>query len=208
MVTTIHPGVYDITTLRDEHGQRYRTFLFDDDVSVLVDTCHAESVETLSGELDSLGIRPDRLLITHGHGDHTGGIDGLVDRYDIDLIAPEGMDLGTEVSPDRRVSDGDRIGSFTAVHVPGHTPHHFAYVHTDRSLAVLGDAVFGSDYRGLPAGYFVLPPGLYSEDLDRADAALERLLEYEFETALLYHGSSVRSRAADKLARFVNFPGR
>lgn len=72
----------------------------------------------------------------------------------------------------------------------------------------MGDAVFGSDLRGLPAGYFVLPPGVYTADLGRADAELETLLEYEFETALVYHGSSVLEGAREKLDRFVDFPGR
>lgn len=68
------------------------------------------------------------------------------------------------------------------------TLHHYTFVHEDRDIAVLGDAVFGSDLRGLPAGHFILPPGIYSEDLNQADEALETLLSFEFEIALLYPG--------------------
>lgn len=72
----------------------------------------------------------------------------------------------------------------------------------------MGDAVFGSDLRGLPAGYYVLPPAVYSEDLNLADESLGKLLDFEFDVALLYHGSSVWEDAREKLDRFVNFPGR
>jgi hydroxyacylglutathione hydrolase len=153
-------------------------------------------------------FEPERLLVTHGDGDHVAGADAIVDRYDVEFFAPEQEELGSDVAPDVRFGDGEQIGAFTAVHVPGHTPHHHAFVHIERSIAVLGDAAFGADLRGLPVGYFVLPPAVYSEDLNQADEALKNLLPYEFETALLYHGSSVLEDAHEKLAAFVNFPGR
>lgn len=208
MATEVRPGLYDITTRRDDNGRRYRVYLFDGEVPTLVDAGHADTTETLFRELDELGVDPERLLVTHGDGDHVGGVDAIVDRYGVELFVPEGMDLGSDAAPDVRFGDGERIGPFRAVHVPGHTPHHFAFVHEDSDVAVLGDAVFGSDLRGLPAGHFVLPPGVYSEDLTRADEALATLLAYEFDVALLYHGSSVTKDAREKLERFVDFPGK
>lgn len=208
MATEIQPGVYDITTRRDGNGRRYRVFLFDEEEPTLVDTGHAETTDTLVSELGDLGIEPERLLITHADGDHVGGVDAIADRYGVELFAPEGADVGSDVTPDVRFGDGERIGPFTAVHVPGHTSHHHAFVHEDRNVAVLGDAVFGSDLRGLPAGHFALPPAVYSADLNQADEALENLLPYEFEIALLYHGASVTEDAQVKLERFVNFPGK
>lgn len=208
MATEIRPDVYDVTTRQDDSGRRYRVFLFDAATPVLVDTGHAGTVETLFGELEDLGVAPERLLITHADPDHVGGVDAIVDRYGVELLAPAGAELGSDAIPDRRFEDGAEVGPFTAVHIPGHTPHHHAFVHRDRPIAVMGDAVFGSDLRGLPAGYFVLPPGVYTADLDRAEASLEDLLGYEFETALVYHGSSVTADAHAKLETFVNFPGK
>jgi glyoxylase-like metal-dependent hydrolase (beta-lactamase superfamily II) len=207
MPTEIKPGVYDITT-RHRDGRRYRVYLFDDDVPTLVDTGHADTTDTLFEKLETLGIEPERLLITHGDGDHIDGAEAIVERYGVETYVPEGEAFDSAVEPDVRYSDGDRIGNFTAVSVPGHTPHHHALVHEDARIAVLGDAVFGSDLRGLPSGYFVLPPAVYSEDLIRADEALETLLEYDFEIALLYHGSSVMENAHEKLEKFVRFPGK
>ena len=44
-------------------------------------------------------------------------------------------------------------------------------------MAVLADALSGADQRDLPAGYFHLLQGIYSDDLNQAEASLERLLE-------------------------------
>lgn len=207
MPTEITTGVFDITTRRRD-GRRYRVYLFDDEVPTLVDTGHADTVDTLIDKLDTLDREPQRLIITHGDADHIGGAEALVEKYGLETYVPEGEPFGGALEPDVRYHDGDQIGGFTAVHVPGHTPHHHALVHGDTAIGVLGDAVFGSDLRGLPAGYFILPPAVYSDDLNEADESLTALLEYEFDVALLYHGSSVMEDASDKLERFVNFPGR
>lgn len=207
MESEIQPGVYDLTTRREDDGRRYRVYLFDEEVPTLVDAGHRGTGDVVEDRLSRLGIEPRRLLVTHDHGDHVGGLDELAERFDLEVCSPVGADLGDRTA-EVRVEDGDRIGPFVAVHTPGHTPHHLAYVHEERSVAVLGDAVFGSDHRGLPGGYFVLPPGVYSDDLVQADESLERLLDYEFDTALLYHGSSVLDDAVEKLAAFVEFPGK
>ena len=60
-----------------------------------------------------------------------------------------------------------------------------------RGVAVLADVLSGADQRGLPDGNFHLPPGIYSDDLNEAEASLERLLQYEFASGLVIHGSSV-----------------
>lgn len=208
MITEIEPDVYDVTVRSDESGGRYRVFLFDDDVPTLVDAGFADTTARLVDAVDTLDVEPERLIVTHGDADHTGGFNALVDTYGLETFAPANEAFDSEHDPDHRYSDGDVVGGFTAVHVPGHTPFHHALVHTDRRIAVLGDAVFGSDVRGHPPGNFVLPPDVYTADLNRADRSLETLLEYEFDTALLFHGSSVTADPYEKLARFVTLDGR
>lgn len=206
MPTEVAPDVHDLT-LAELNGGRYRAFLFDGDTPTLVDAGLPETAETLVAELDSVGVTPERLVVTHGDPDHIGGMAELASRYDIETWVPA-QTVVDDAEPDHRYGDGDSVGDFTAVHVPGHRADHHALVDESRGVAVLGDAVFGADSRGLPAGYFVLPPGYFSEDLNEADANLERLVDYDFAVGLVYHGSSVTTDASEKLRRFVDFAGK
>jgi hydroxyacylglutathione hydrolase len=206
MVTEIVPDVYDIT-LQEGNG-RYRAFLVDHDVPTLVDCGLADTIEALAAGIDEVGVTPERLVITHSDVDHIGGFDGVVERYGPETFVPEQTEMDAEHDPDHRYGDGGEIGDFEAVHVPGHIDDNHVLVDEEHDFAVMGDAVFGSDCRGLPAGYFVLPTAFYSTDLGAADENLERLLQYEFDVGLLYHGSSVTEDAAAKLDAFVNFANR
>lgn len=207
MVTEIFPQVFDITC-REIPGRRYRAFLVDDPIPTLFDTGFAETMDRLFAGIDEIGVEPERLVITHGHADHTEGFDQVVERYGVETWVPEDTHLASTHSPDHRFGDGARIGPFEAVHVPGHAPGNSAFIDEARSLAILGDIVFESSLRGLPAGYPVLPPAIYSDDLNAAEENLERVLPYEFETGLVYHGKSRIENARTKLERFVDFPGK
>lgn len=200
--------VFDLTLRETGDGKRYRAYLIEDDVPTLFDVGLPDTADALFEELAAVGREPERVVITHGDGDHVGGLDAVVDRYAPEVYVPAETDLAAGTEPDERFGDGDAVGGFTAVHVPGHGPDTYAFVDEDRSLAVLGDAVSGADQRGLPAGYFHLPPAVYSDDLNRAEGSLERLLAYEFDAGLVYHGAPVLEDASRKLDAYVNFPGK
>jgi glyoxylase-like metal-dependent hydrolase (beta-lactamase superfamily II) len=207
-ITELVDGVYDITCYETSDGKRYRSFLINKETPTLFDTGLESSVETLCRRIDTIGIEPERLIITHGDPDHIGGFDEVVSRYQLENWVPEQTTTQTDTSPDNRYSHGDRIGPFKAVHVPGHEPDNYALVDEQAGIAVMGDSVSGADQRGLPAGYFLLPPAAVSVDLNAAEENLEQLLGYEFEVALVFHGSSVLEHASSKLERFVNYPGK
>jgi len=205
-ITEVASGVYDLTLTRDP--ARYRAFLFDWDRPTLVDCGPASASETLLSRLAELGRRPERLVLTHADHDHVGGFDAVVDRYGTETYVPEQSTLGTEHGADNRYGHGDDVGPFTAVHVPGHCDDNYALVAPDRNLAVMGDAMIGADWRGLPAGYFVLVEGIYSDDLVAAERNAERLQAYEFDVGLVFHGTSVFENARDKLDAFLEFPNK
>lgn len=199
------PDVYDIT-IKETEGRRNRVYLVHDDVPTLIDAGFADTTGALFDGIAEVGVTPERLVVTHGDPDHVGGFDAVVDRYDPETWVPEQTEA--DVSADNRYADGDRIGSFEAVHTPGHEPDNYALVDEDAGVLVPGDALFGADVRGLPAGYLVPPPALYSENVNRAEESMEKLLEYDFEAALVFHGSAVTEAADDRLDAFVNFPGK
>lgn len=208
MYEEIVPGVYDVTCRVESEGNRYRVFLFTGGTPTLVDAGFADTASTVFEAVEEIGVEPERLVVTHGDGDHVGGFDAMVDRYGVETYLPEQSDVDVEHEPDHRYGDGEEIGRFTAVHTPGHKRDNHVLIDEDAGIAVMGDAASGSDQRGLPEGYFVLPPAVYSEDLNLAEESLARLLEYDFDVALCFHGSSVTERANEKLSRFVNFPGK
>lgn len=205
-ITEVAPGVYDLTLSTDP--ARYRSFLFDWAVPTLVDTGPANTSETLLARLDTLAIPPARLVLTHADHDHVGGFDAVVDRYDPETFVPSESVLETTHDADVRYDHEASVGPFTAVHVPGHCDDNYALVAPEHSLAVLGDAMIGADWRGLPAGYFVMVEAMYSEDLIAAERNVERVQAYDFDVGLVFHGSSVFEDAREKLDAFLDFPNK
>lgn len=205
MPTELVSGVYDITC-GESDGKRYRVFLLDGDVPTLFDTGLESTVETTVEKIDELGIEPERLVVTHGDGDHVGGFDGIVAEYEPETWVPVQTDAGLDA--DNRYDDGDIIGRFEAIHMPGHKPDNYALVGEEVGVAVMGDALSGADQRGLPEGYFHLPPEVYTTDLGQAERSLEKLLPYNFEVGLVFHGSSVTEGASEKIETYFDFPGK
>jgi glyoxylase-like metal-dependent hydrolase (beta-lactamase superfamily II) len=203
MPSELLDGVYDITCAETETG-RIRAFLFAD--GTLVDCGIPEATDALLEGIEATGVEPRRLVLTHADRDHAGGFDAVVREHWVETWVPEGATPATDYEPDHRYGHGDEVGAFEAVHVPGHRSHQHALVDEAGGVAVLADAVSGSDQRGLPEGYFHLPPGVYTDDLHQAEASLDRLAGYEFDAGLVYHGSSVLSNAADKLRAYVHRP--
>jgi len=201
MPTELLDGVYDITCAETGTG-RIRAFLFAD--GTLVDCGLPDTTDALFSGIEATGIEPRRLVVTHADVDHVGGFEAMVREHWVETWVPEGATLETAYEPDHRYGDGDAVGAFEAVHVPGHRDHQHALVDEAGGVAVLADAVSGADQRGLPAGYFHLPPGTYSEDLAQAESSLERLGTYEFDAGLVYHGSSVLKHAAETLEAYVS----
>jgi len=207
MIDEIAPDVYDITTQTRPGGGRFRVYLFDDETPTLVDTGFEETTDKIVEAVDELGVDPERLVITHGDHDHIDGFDALVDALDVETWVPEQTDIGDlRNDPDHRYTEGETIGEFVAVHLPGHRADNHALVDEARGIAVMGDGAFGSDRRGLPAGYLVPPPAAFSEDVHEAELMLQKLLEYDFDAALVFHGSSVLENARETLAGYVDFP--
>lgn len=206
MVDELIDGVYDITCT--EAVGRVRAYLFDIETPTLFDTGLAETTDSLLEGIADVSVDPARLVVTHGDPDHVGGFDTVVDEFDVETWVPEDTALSTDHQPDHRYGHGDDIGPFEAIHVPGHMPGSSALVDEQRGILVAGDVLVGADWRGIPAGYLLHPPDYFSEDVAHAEANLDRLLDSEFDTALVFHGSSALENAGDKLDAYVNFPGK
>ena len=94
--------------------------------------------------LAQTGARPEAILVTHRHGDHTGGIAELVAKFPVPVYGParEAADVVTHP-----LRDGDRVTvlgvGFEVFDLPGHTLGHVAYYASDVGL-FCGDVLFGA----------------------------------------------------------------
>lgn len=96
-----------------------------------------------------LGKRPEytltRILITHHHKDHTGGLVSLKAATGCTVYGPATEEIA---GVDRRLSDGDSFKLFgqqvEVIFVPGHTKGHIAYFISDEKDPSLlcGDTLF------------------------------------------------------------------
>ncbi len=92
------------------------------------------------------GLELEGVLITHKHGDHTGGVDDLLQAW------PEARVYGPAHEPiahlTNKVSGGDRISlpglgvEFGVMDVPGHTEGHVAYY--GHGTLFCGDTMFAA----------------------------------------------------------------
>ncbi len=84
------------------------------------------------------------ILLTHHHGDHTGGVAGLVARHPVPVYGPAAEPIAGVTVPLR---EGDALaltdirGRFQVIDVPGHTRGHVAYY--GHGALFCGDALFG-----------------------------------------------------------------
>jgi hydroxyacylglutathione hydrolase len=99
------------------------------------------------------------ILVTHHHGDHVGGLEGLRSVLNGPVFGPARENIPGSFTPLR---DGDSIVlmglRFDVMDVPGHTSGHIAYVTTDTAdqpTLFCGDTLFsagcGRLFEGTPA---------------------------------------------------------
>lgn len=88
------------------------------------------------------------ILLTHHHGDHTGGVAGLLARHPVPVFGPAGEPIDGVTVPLR---EGDSVTlpgfqeRFQVIDVPGHTRGHIAYygAFQDHGALFCGDTLFG-----------------------------------------------------------------
>jgi hydroxyacylglutathione hydrolase len=95
--------------------------------------------------LEKSGGRLCAILVTHRHGDHTGGIAELLARWPVPVFGPATEDIPCM---DRPLHGGERIEvpglglDFEVIAVPGHTLGHIVYYR--RGWLFCGDTLFGA----------------------------------------------------------------
>jgi len=134
----------------------YFWLLHDGQDALVVDPGDAAPV---TEALRRLGLRLTRILVTHHHGDHTGGVAALRDASGAEVYGPARERI---LQPYTALNGGDRLQvlgvDFRVLDVPGHTSGHIAYFAEavdGAPLLFCGDTLFsggcGRIFEGTPA---------------------------------------------------------
>jgi len=120
-------------------------------------------IERVLKFLDQEKLTLAKILVTHGHIDHAGGVAALAARTGVLIEGPQeedrfwiqsmpqqskmfGVSSAQSFEPDRWLHAGDKVSfgdvELEVLHCPGHTPGHVVFFHDGMRVAWVGDVLF------------------------------------------------------------------
>lgn len=141
----------------------------------------------------------DKIVVTHAHGDHLGGVRQIRPRFgDLEVLKmpwPGHDDLAG--APITALHDGDQVtaqeATLRAVFTPGHAPDHLCYYLEEERAIFTGDVILG-------AGTTVIPDD--TGDLGQYMDSLRRLLDLDPDLIYPAHGPVIRN-AREKIQEYI-----
>jgi len=148
--------------------------------------------------LDERGwSQPSRVVLTHRHRDHLGGVPQLRERYRGLRVAKmiyrdDGLPENVENLADGARIEGDGA-TLVAIHTPGHASDHLCYYLEEEKAVFTGDVVLGGSTTVIPA-----------EDGDLLDYlnSLKRLQGLDVQRIYPAHGPVIDNAQA-KLTEYI-----
>ena len=131
-LTTFAVGPYDnnVYVLSDDRSKE----------ALLIDA--ANDAPRIMKELE--GLRVSHILTTHGHADHVQALKTVRDKTQARFSCHQLDEAMMPITPDHRVTDGERFrfGDYevVALHTPGHTPGSVCFLAGERLFS--GDTLF------------------------------------------------------------------
>lgn len=104
------------------------------------------------------------------------------------------------VPVDQRVSHGEKLpwcGGIEIVHTPGHMPGHISLYLSASKTLIAGDAVVIED------GKLAIANPQFTLDMDGAIRSIERLLTYDIEQIVCYHGGLFQGDVKQELRQLI-----
>ena len=180
------------------------SFIAEGDDLTLIDTgLNDGSARTIIKKLETLDHRlsdVDLCIITHAHRDHIGGLKALKASRRPFLIAAhdaeaDDIEKATGLEVDLRLIDGQTVGGFTVIYLPGHTLGSIALL--GGGTLITGDALNGggAELKG--------PNPMFSKDKELAEASVRSLADLDFDRVLVGHGSGVEGGGKEALAKLI-----
>lgn len=126
-------------------------------------------------DFQRLGCRPAMILLTHGHGDHTGAVAMLAEKYRIPVYGHPLLAGRFSAHEFHSVEDGGLIEvpasvawKLRVLYTPGHCPDHVCYLEETTGTLAAGDLVSN------PGTVLIAPE--YGGDMTAYLDSLEKLL--------------------------------
>ena len=206
---TFNPFQENTYVLSDESGE-----------CIIIDPgCYdAEEKEELAIFIDSKGLKPVKLILSHAHIDHVLGINFLAGKYGLPIVMNSietellksasiygqmwGIQVEPAPDPQEFLKDGDTFTfgktELEVLFTPGHSPGSLSFYHRPTKQLIAGDVLFyGSIGRtDLPGGNF--------ETLEKSIRTKLYTLE---DDVIVYsgHGQSTTIGHEKRTNPFVNF---
>jgi len=224
----VAPGIYRIPTLPWDLVNSF-AIRADDGQITLIDAGLKSAPKRIAAALGAIGSSPSevtRLVLTHAHPDHAGGLAKLAKATGADVAAhkddaqavrsgrtpprdtrtltgrlfnrmPGGGFPSTDVAVE--LSDGeilDIAGGLEVVHTPGHSPGHMALLHRLTETLITGDSIF--NVRGLRWS-----PRALCTDFAMTKTTATRLAERDYKIAAFTHGPHIADSPREAIRQFL-----
>ncbi|KAH7324119.1 beta-lactamase-like protein [Rhexocercosporidium sp. MPI-PUGE-AT-0058] len=153
---------------------------------IIIDTAGGESAwaELIACTLESMNISLSHVLLTHWHGDHTGGVPDLLGLYPSlkDSIYKNEPDNGQQNIADGQIFQVEGA-TIRALHVPGHSDDHMCFILEEEQAMFTGDNILGHGTSAV-------------EDLGTFQASLQRMNAQNCAIGYSAHGVTINNLAA------------
>ncbi len=193
----------------------------------LVDSGPPEAADQLVAALAraTSGRGPARILLTHAHYDHAGGLEALRDAWNPALLCHREevpfvtgelfhsqirsrrlafwigrflMKEGLWALPvSRDLERGESAAGMAVIHLPGHTPGQVGFLHPTDHAFICGDAVMNLN------GHLGPPPAISTPDPKAARTSIHRLADLDFSHLFPSHGPPILNHGRQAILEFL-----